>query len=283
MTTAVLETGDDLAQVGEHPGDAPEVDAGLAGMQELRGVIGVEALGGGHRLGLPVRVIVERQAHRSLREPLRLDDRAGPGANRTRCDDDVGPLDSGARRRDGAELDRRVGRPHFGAVARGAVEMDVVGPHGLQRRDDRRDRLEVGAGLHAAPQDAERGGAGPRQPLRRYGARRPGAHRGDPGRVHHRLRQAGLRVVEDQQAGDVRQPAPQIFGEAADPLDARRAQGADERRHRVDEVVAARRSGVDARLRRHLDAPEPLLAEGNLEAVDDRGHRDGGRLDVGAR
>ena len=176
-----------------------------------------------------------------------------------------------------------MGRPRLGAVARGALGVDVVGPHLTQRRQDRDDRLEVGARLDAAPEDAERARARARQPLHRDGADRPGAHRGDPGGVHDRLRQTGLRVVQDQKARDVRQPDLQISREAADPLDARRAEGADVRRHRVDEVVAAGRTGVDPRLGRHLDAPEPLLAEGGLETLDDRAHRDAGRLDVGAR
>ena len=54
MTAAVLQTGDDLAQVGEHPGNALEEDSGLACVQELGRVVGVETLGGRHRLGLPV-------------------------------------------------------------------------------------------------------------------------------------------------------------------------------------------------------------------------------------
>src|SRR2546425_12612362 len=51
VTAAVLEAGDDLAEVGEHPRDALEVDTALSRVQELRRVVGVEALGGGHRLG----------------------------------------------------------------------------------------------------------------------------------------------------------------------------------------------------------------------------------------
>src|SRR5262249_50305638 len=50
----------------------------------------------------------------------------------------------------------------------------------------------------------------------------------------------------------------------------------------VDEVVVPLRSGMDARLRRHLGPAVPLLAERLLESLDDRPHRDAGRLDVGA-
>ena len=113
--------------------------------------------------------------------------------------------------------------------------------------------------------------------LRRDAGAGAGAHGGDPGAVHHRERHAGLRVVEHEEAGDVRQALGGVGRVAGDPLEAGHLGLPHVGRHGVDEAVRAR---VDAGLGRHLGLAAALGGEPGVERVDDLAHGHAETLDV---
>ena len=132
------------------------------------------------------------------------------------------------------------------------------------RREHARHRTPVDPG-------ADHGGGLGVRPAERLGGehgRSSGAQRGDRGRVERRLQHAGLRVGEEHEPGDRRQPARRVAREGRHPLQERVA-GA-ERGHRAE--VARRVSGhVD--LGRH----RPLAARVRDKGVADDVHRTTGR------
>ena len=121
----------------------------------------------------------------------------------------------------------------------------------FRRRVEGGDHLRVVAALLAAADDR-----GPRpaarSPVPDTGAAGGGGAGGrDLGGVHDRDGHAGRRVVDDDQAVDVRQAERLVRRIAGDPLDRGDVGVLEIGRHRVDERVLAR---VDAGLRRQLDA-----------------------------
>ena len=133
---------------------------------------------------------------------------------------------------------------HFGALG-----VDVEGP---DRRVpvQRGDHACVVAALLPAAEDRRRRPARGRPAADADAARRRRPRGGDLGRVHHGCREPGLRVVDDDQAGDVREASLLVGRVAGHPLERRHVLVGEVGGHRVDERVLAR---MDAGLRRQLD------------------------------
>ena len=74
--------------------------------------------------------------------------------------------------------------------------------------------------LTARAEDEEPVRFGPRQQARAERARRTGPHACDEGGVHDALRYAGLRVEYHEDAGEYRQAAPRVAGEAVEHFEA---------------------------------------------------------------
>jgi hypothetical protein len=139
---------------------------------------------------------------------------------------------------------------------------------------------EVGAPLNAARQDGDGITFGASQIMGREGGGRTGSMGGDPGAIHHRVRDAGFGIVEDEQAGNIRQAASLVGRVTADPLDAGRAHGRDVGRHGMDEGIG---KGMDTGFWRHFDLSKPFFHERLLKQADDGGHVEVDLLNIGTR
>ena len=129
----------------------------------------------------------------------------------------------------------------------------------------RGDHARVVAALLPAAEDRRRGPACGRPAAYADTAcgRRPRG--GDLRRVHHGCREPGLRVVDDDQAGDVREASLLVRRVAGHPLDRGHVGVGEVGGHRVDERVLAR---MDAGLRRQLDTAARHGAVRLLDEVD---------------
>lgn len=140
-------------------------------------------------------------------------------------------------------------------------------------------RFQVAASLQAAGDDADGRTFGAGQVFRGYGGGRAGALGGDPGAIHDGQRDAGLRIVEDEKAADVREPLGLVVGVAGYPFHPGGLEAGDVGGHGVYEGVGA---GVDAGFGRHLYFAIALFAEHGFQRVDDFHHRQVNGFDISA-
>ena len=168
-------------------------------------------------------------------------------------------------------------RAHLGDEALGACRVQIVKPHTRQPGQRFNQSGESEPRLHAAAKQPGHRRVFPREILRGDSGARARAHSGDPGGVHHGDGNPRLRVAQDQQAADVRQPLRRVGRVAADPLHTGDVHFADIRRHRVHHAVV---TGIDARLGRHLRLAQTLKTQALVHNLQDLFHCDIEALDV---